>query len=191
MNILINMDDPRVRRTHRLLTESFTKLLTIKSYDSISVTDITKEADVNRATFYSHFSDKDELFEEIIYHKLYHSMEPTFRKLDAINEEMIRSITISLYQCIQDIEANCSKYNEATKLLVEHRMKKALSEFMYYKLKKHYKLDIDENVLKVNATMIGNAICSATCMGQYTKIELVMDEICYMVLPQLSHLNKR
>ncbi len=191
MNILINMDDPRVRRTHRLLTTSFIKLLTIKSYDSISVTDITKEADVNRATFYAHFSDKDELFEEVIYDRLRSMIEPTLNNMDMINEEMIRRITISLYQYVREIESNCSKYNEATRLLVEHRIKKALSEFMYYQLKKHYNTSIDENVLKVNAAMIGNAICGAACMGQCTRIELVTEEICYMVLPQLTHLSRR
>ena len=77
MSLNKNKEDPRVRRTRKLLVESFGRLLGIKSYESISITDITKEADVNRATFYAHFSDKDELFEEIIYESFQKLLDPS------------------------------------------------------------------------------------------------------------------
>lgn len=37
-----------------------------KSFHSITVTDITKVADINRATFYSHFKDKYDLLEQVV-----------------------------------------------------------------------------------------------------------------------------
>ena len=53
-----NQQDLRVRRTRHLLTEKFWELLTEKSFQSITVQDITERAMVNRATFYDHFVDK-------------------------------------------------------------------------------------------------------------------------------------
>lgn len=48
-------------RTRRLLQEALLHLLEKKSYQKITVTDITGRADLARATFYTHFETKDDL----------------------------------------------------------------------------------------------------------------------------------
>ena len=45
-------DDRRVRRTRAQLRRALTELLQEKSIDSLSVTELTSRADVNRGTFY-------------------------------------------------------------------------------------------------------------------------------------------
>jgi AcrR family transcriptional regulator len=65
--------DPRVRRTRNLLQEALLKLMQSKSFDEISVQDITEAATVNRATFYDHYADKYALLEAMVaggFHKL-------------------------------------------------------------------------------------------------------------------------
>jgi AcrR family transcriptional regulator len=65
--------DPRIRRTRNLLHESLLKLMQNKSFDSISVQDITDAATVNRATFYDHYTDKYALLDAMVaggFHKL-------------------------------------------------------------------------------------------------------------------------
>lgn len=54
--------DRRVRRTRDMLNRAFLDLLREKDYDSITVQDVVDRAGVGRATFYLHFSSKDELF---------------------------------------------------------------------------------------------------------------------------------
>ncbi|MEK5489400.1 TetR/AcrR family transcriptional regulator [Paenibacillus sp. FSL R7-0297] len=57
--MIVNLNDPRVKRTRQLLMQAFTELLDQKrNIYSISVHDITTRATVNRATFYAHFEDK-------------------------------------------------------------------------------------------------------------------------------------
>nr|WP_237167864.1 TetR family transcriptional regulator [Paenibacillus yonginensis] len=52
----VNPEDPRVIRTRQLFVQAFNDLVEIKrNLYSISVQDITKQAAVNRTTFYSHF----------------------------------------------------------------------------------------------------------------------------------------
>lgn len=58
--------DPRSRRTRELLKNAMCTLMKQKSIASISVTDITETATVNRATFYSHFTDKQALLETCV-----------------------------------------------------------------------------------------------------------------------------
>lgn len=54
-------EDLRVRRTKRLLSTALYNLIKRKPFDKITVCDICEEAMVHRATFYAHFSDKEEL----------------------------------------------------------------------------------------------------------------------------------
>lgn len=57
--MLTQTNDPRVKRTRKLLMQAFMELLEQKkNVSSISVQDITAYATVNRSTFYAHFDDK-------------------------------------------------------------------------------------------------------------------------------------
>lgn len=57
--------DLRVLRTQKMIYEAFMKLVAQNGYDSVSVQQIADEAMINRATFYAHFKDKPDLFEQI------------------------------------------------------------------------------------------------------------------------------
>ena len=45
------------RRSIRLLKEAFLRLLAEKPFDQITVSDVTREADLNRGTFYAHYDN--------------------------------------------------------------------------------------------------------------------------------------
>ncbi|MEL6940825.1 MAG: TetR/AcrR family transcriptional regulator, partial [Cyanobacteria bacterium J06598_1] len=53
--------DPRIRRTRRLLQDSLNTLLEGKSFSDLSITDICKQADIARVTFYQHYESKEAL----------------------------------------------------------------------------------------------------------------------------------
>lgn len=53
--------DIRYLRTEKLIFDAFAKLLSEKPYEKITVQDIADEAMINRATFYAHYADKDDL----------------------------------------------------------------------------------------------------------------------------------
>lgn len=53
--------DRRVARTRHLLQEALVSLILEQGYMSVTVQDVLDRADVGRATFYSHFRDKDAL----------------------------------------------------------------------------------------------------------------------------------
>lgn len=58
-------EDRRIRKTRRALRDALVELVLEKGFTALSVEDITQRADVARATFYSHFRDKDELFARV------------------------------------------------------------------------------------------------------------------------------
>jgi len=62
-------EDRRSVRTKRMLSEAFAQLLEERGFDGFSVGDLAECADINRATFYSHYRDMGDMlqtFEEEI-----------------------------------------------------------------------------------------------------------------------------
>ena len=55
------LPDVRVLQTRKNIDDAFVKLLLQRSYRNLRVSDITRKAAIGRATFYAHFSSKDEL----------------------------------------------------------------------------------------------------------------------------------
>ena len=65
--------DPRIRKTRQALQAALGNLMQQKSFEEISVQDITDLADVNRATFYDHYTDKFSLLDAMVaggFHRL-------------------------------------------------------------------------------------------------------------------------
>jgi AcrR family transcriptional regulator len=56
--------DRRTQRTRRRLSGALVELVKEKRFDDITVQNVIERADVGRATFYSHFRDKEDLFEQ-------------------------------------------------------------------------------------------------------------------------------
>lgn len=57
--------DRRTRRTREALMRSLLTLLQEKPLNSITVTELTQMADVNRATFYTHYQDIFDMFDHL------------------------------------------------------------------------------------------------------------------------------
>ncbi len=95
----MNRNDPRVRRTRKMLMDAFTSLLGEKRFSDISVQDIAERATVNRATFYAHFVDKyalldeafSEMFGEVVTNRLPPSAPFTLERLRALILALIQS----------------------------------------------------------------------------------------------------
>lgn len=63
---MVKPDDLRVRRTRKLIREAFISLLRTKRFEKISIQEISDKAMINRATFYAHYADKQDLYDSLI-----------------------------------------------------------------------------------------------------------------------------
>lgn len=63
--------DRRVVRTKAALTAALFELLAEKDFSKISITELTRRADVDRKTFYLHYQSVDELLEEFYEERLH------------------------------------------------------------------------------------------------------------------------
>jgi len=65
-NVSSRDGDRRVRRTRAAIQTALTDLIVEKGYDSVTVSDVIERADIGRSTFYSHFTDKRDVFDDTI-----------------------------------------------------------------------------------------------------------------------------
>ncbi|KMT21930.1 TetR/AcrR family transcriptional regulator [Clostridium cylindrosporum] len=94
-------EDRRVRYTKMVLEQSLLDIMKEKPINKITVTDICKLADINRNTFYTHYSSPQEL--------LIHIENKFFDKIQSsINSEV---------NCIQDICQRIVENSELCKIL--------------------------------------------------------------------------
>lgn len=59
------MEDKRIVKTKRSLKKALTDMLEKKDFEHISITELCRKAEVSRITFYSHYSDKYALLDDI------------------------------------------------------------------------------------------------------------------------------
>jgi AcrR family transcriptional regulator len=58
--------DLRVLKTRKLIRDSFIELINKKSFETITINDISTKAQINRSTFYLHYTDKYELLDKTV-----------------------------------------------------------------------------------------------------------------------------
>ena len=69
-NTEMNKTDKRVLRTYDSLFNALLQLLSQKSFDDISISEICDSAEIHRATFYKHFSNKQDFLNACFREKL-------------------------------------------------------------------------------------------------------------------------
>ncbi|WP_088043423.1 TetR/AcrR family transcriptional regulator [Bacillus sp. EAC] len=157
--------DPRIIRTRRLLMDAFIKIAQKKEFKDITIKDITEEATVNRATFYSHFQDKYELMDASITEELFESIVKDFNHYDRLNEETIVKIfyTLTKFHTKKRTEytSQCRRSVESFYSIIEQKIKKELGE-LFYSLFLKQQLNLDSEALKIGTTLLSWGIYGAS-----------------------------
>lgn len=95
--------DARVRYTQRVLKESFLSLLREKPVNKITVKEVCELAELNRATFYTHYSDCFALMENIE-QELLDDFEKSLRLIDGFD---VSALISAIYAMVERHEDAC------------------------------------------------------------------------------------
>lgn len=154
--------DLRVKRTNKLITQAFIKLLGSKTFDKITINDTSDEAMINRATFYSHFKDKFDLFENIIDKFLgdFADVLDTENLVEenAINVKKIEGALTKFYDFVNENP-------DLAKIFITHSNKEILSKRLLMILSERYSeifdsLDVRNEDLKIPTDFVVSYITS-------------------------------
>ncbi|WP_010621212.1 TetR/AcrR family transcriptional regulator [Paucilactobacillus suebicus] len=97
--------DLRVVRTRKMIFDAFVRLVNEYGIDRITVQQIADEAMINRATFYAHFRDKQDLYDQI-FDTVMQSFE-IFTKADIFvgdNELHLATLEKTLTEVFENLE---------------------------------------------------------------------------------------
>lgn len=101
------LNDRRAVRTKKMIRTALSELIEEKGFNNISITDLTRRADINRGTFYLHYTDKYDLLEQVENELIEEIQEQTKNldfipplNLEAINEPL--AFIIKLFQYFKE-----------------------------------------------------------------------------------------
>ncbi|WP_026674025.1 TetR/AcrR family transcriptional regulator [Alkalihalobacterium bogoriense] len=102
--------DRRIVKSKMAMKEALLSLMQEKEFKHISITEIVKEADVNRGTFYKHYVYKEELLDEMITDitkDLIESFRDPYKDLEKVD---IRFLTSKAVKIFEHVEKHASFY---------------------------------------------------------------------------------
>ena len=95
--------DARIRYTRRVIKESFLSLLREKPVNKITVKEVCELAELNRATFYAHYSDCFALLDSIEQELL----SAFGQSLSLINDFDVSALLAAIYSTVEQHEEAC------------------------------------------------------------------------------------
>ncbi|MGM0898526.1 MAG: TetR/AcrR family transcriptional regulator [Bacillota bacterium] len=131
--------DRRVLRTKKALETAFLDLIHVGSYQDITILAICEKADYTRGAFYSHFNSKEDLFHQIIEHRLETLLKelkgPYMANRQLLKTDMLHPAALVLFDHIYN---NRNFYQ----LLQHPAFKQLLQEKLVNKLIHHFLFDL-------------------------------------------------
>lgn len=136
--MLPNLDekvDPRFKRTHNLILQSFEVLLAEKNFDTISVQDVTDMAEINRATFYAHFQDKYALLDFSINQMFMHEIDKRTLNMCSYSIDNLRALILVVCEFLARLHTDCAQPHDQFESFVETTINKQVFELLTYWLR--------------------------------------------------------
>lgn len=120
----------RTTQTKQSLINAFIQLVSMKDFEKITIADITKGAQVNRATFYAHFNDKYELLDYLMGDSASAAIFKYTQGEVKFDRDSIRLLVLAICDCYQQPNIQCrSSY---ISLVVPQLKDKAVNELKAY-----------------------------------------------------------
>ncbi len=127
--------DPRVKRTRNLILKSFEDLLAEKGFESISVQDVTDKAEINRATFYAHFTDKYALLDYSISQMFLQEIEKRTLNACHYTPDNLRNLILAVCDFLANMHSECAQPHQQFESLTEGTIKKIIFDLLSHWLK--------------------------------------------------------
>ncbi|ANY69196.1 TetR family transcriptional regulator [Paenibacillus sp. BIHB 4019] len=99
----------RMTQTRQSLINAFINLVNEKDFEKITIADLTKGAQVNRATFYAHFNDKYELLDYIVDESASAVVEKRTSGVVKFDEESLRQLVLAVCDYHQQPNIQCRR----------------------------------------------------------------------------------
>jgi AcrR family transcriptional regulator len=141
--------DRRIERTQQLLRGALRSLIQEKGFEALTVQEIIDRANVGRATFYSHFDNKDDL--------LVSGFEDLRASLKTRQREAFsrgRTIEERVFGFSQEVFAHTNEYRDAFRVMVGQRSGAVVQRLLHKLLVELIREDVKRNVVKAESAPV-------------------------------------
>jgi AcrR family transcriptional regulator len=114
------------------------ELMHEKPMSSISVSDITERATINRATFYAHFQTKEELMQNILETELQQALHKQFCPGVAFTQENVIALAETVYHFLEHMHGNCPKSASDKESIISATLQKEIFEMLSFWVKEEW-----------------------------------------------------
>ncbi|WP_033543038.1 TetR/AcrR family transcriptional regulator [Planococcus sp. CAU13] len=143
--------DLRVSKTKEALREALLNLLKQKSLNSISVTELCQAAKVNRGTFYAHYGQVENLFEDYfrtIMKDLADSYQEPYRYVPSLLSKDVNPVTIRIFHHIEKYQPFYRiVFSKTVPLSYYYLLFDEVQNLIKNDVSEHYNTDIDISML--------------------------------------------
>lgn len=137
--------DRRVKYTKMVLKAGITELLYEKPIEKITVKEICERADINRGTFYSHYSDQYDLYNQVVDDLL----NGIFERLGNFMEQDEKELLGSVVHCLDYIKENHSLVRVLLNNGIDYSVEKRICDIV-----KGIYLDEINNIPNINIEIV-------------------------------------
>ena len=174
--------DPRVKRTRRLILQSFSELLAEKGFESISVQDVTDKAEINRATFYKHFVDKYKLLDYWISQIFMQEIDKRMLNACHYTPENLRNLILAVCEFLSGMHSECAQSHQQFEALAEGTIKKIIFDLL-----SHWLEETNSKIsTEIPATVATWAIYGLASLYSHTKKRPALERFVEEALPLVA-----
>lgn len=188
--------DRRIKKTKNSLKNAYIELIKQYAEHEITVSMIAQYADINRATFYAHYSNKEEFLEEALCEVLEGLRKAILTPFENKNRINVNSLAPTTVRIFEYIEKNNRIFYA---LYTSHtNFEKRLEELFFHIFSEDIKIEMTSTMGKVNYEMFLHYQSKATLglifywiQGNFQySAEYMMEQLTIFSNTQVNNLKK-
>ena len=182
-NASIDSIDLRIQKSRKNLIEALFTLMQDKPLQKISVRNITKEAMVNRSTFYDHFSDKYDLFSTAIGQRMRRDLSTGLSDASGFTEANLHELVLISGNLMMKTSNECQPTSMGELIpLIMTEIQNSIYEIV---LAWTDGLNISKVQAKTLAMFTAGAILGAIVLWSQDTQRMNIDELADHIMPML------
>lgn len=176
-------EDRRIQRTRQALQRAFAEVVREKGFTATSIQDITERANVNRGTFYLHFTDKYMLVDTFVREDFQRLLANTLPSTSCWNRETLHLLVQTILDHFERKYHHQHHIPQAVAPLVERAIHEELTNLLLTWLKHSEGKVIQWRVpMETIASVVGWAIFGATIQWSQEETIVSSEEMAEAIL---------
>lgn len=176
-------EDRRIQRTRQALQQAFVEVVREKGFSATSIQDITERANVNRGTFYLHFTDKYMLVDTFVREDFQRLLANALPSTSCWNRETLHLLVQTIVDHFERKYHHQHHIPQAVAPLVERAIHEELTDLLLTWLEQSERKVIQWRVpMETIASIVGWAIFGAVIQWSQEETTVSSEEMTRAIL---------